>query len=334
MIRHWLDGRVAPRLSAWFYLASILTSGIATAAVLALVLLRFLSGSALAAMGNACGGIFAFSHGFLAASRLNYLLAALFTVIVLLQLAFLLGGGTRLFRVSHRQKRRCRQDARHCAALGGITGKPWADRICMTASSLPEAATVGLLRPRIVISRGMIDSLPAAGLSAVVEHEDAHRCGYDNLIVATAKSVSLTLFYLPGPRMALRRLRSSLEIAADRRAATAIGSPLAVASALAGIARANRPGGTDQLAVAVTGSGDLTGRLQELVQDGKPPRGSWRRLMPLAGLTAVALAIFSLSSFSVASADQRGAFICFTEHQQGAGPDGICTLDHQQHANN
>ncbi len=310
-----------------------MAAGISTAVVLALVLLRFLSGSALAAMGNACGGIFALGHGFLAASRLNYLLAAFLTVVFLLQLAFLLGGGTRLLRVSHRQKSRCRQGARHCAALPAISGKPWAERVCLIASMEPLAATVGLLRPRIVISRGMVDSLSGADLTAVVEHEDAHRRGRDNLIVASAKAVSLTLFYLPGPKMALGMMRLSLEIAADRKAATAVGSPLAVASALAGIAKASRLSRMDQLAVAVTGSGDITGRLQDLVREEKSPRRSWRRLMPFVAVAAATFTFFSLSTLSVASADQRGAFICFTEHQQGTGPDGICTVDHQQHAN-
>ena len=323
-----LGGRADPRIAAYLYFSSIIASGVATAVVLALVLLRFLSGSALAAMGNACGGIFALSHGFLAASRLNYLLAALFTVVFLMQLAFLLGGGTRLFRVSQREKRRCRRGARHCAALAPITGKLWAGRICMTASASAEAATVGLLRPRIIISRGMVESLPAADLTAVVEHEDAHRRGYDNLLVAAAKSVSLTLFYLPGPRMALRQMCSSLEIAADRQAAAAVGSPLAVASALAGIVKASRRVGMNQLAVAVTGSGDLTGRLQDLARDEKPPRNSWRRLLPLAVVTAAVLAVFSVSSLAVASADQRGAFICFSEHQQDAGPNGVCPAGH------
>ncbi len=286
-------------------------------------------------MGDACGGIFEASHGFLAASNWNYLVATAAAAIFISQLAFLIGGGFRLLKVSHREKRHRRDSSVFCPALSQLSVKKWARRVGVLAGDCSlDAQTVGLLRPRILVSEGLARTLDSGHLSAVLAHEEAHRAARDNLFVVMAKSVALTLFYLPGPRLAFREMRSSLERAADQQAAEKTGGRLAVAEALARIAAASvRPSSDRLLSAALTGNGsDITSRVEVLLNSEEPPRGRhWRQLILFAAGTLVVLGVFASSAMAVADSDQRQAFVCFTQHEQIADTNGICDLDHPDH---
>lgn len=324
-----------PRTAALIYFGSIVAIGVATGVFLALLVLRFFSGSLLTAMGDACGGIFAASHGFLAASNWNYLLATVIFAVFLSQLAFLFGGGSRLFQVSHREKQMRQERGLSCPALEAMTGEKWAANLSfMPGNGQLDAVTVGLLHPRIIVSEGLVDSLEGSELIAVAAHEEAHRAARDNLLIVAAKSVVATLFYLPGPKMAFSQMRKCLERAADRRAADASGDRLAIAGALARIASMNSldSSASGSLATAVSGSGELVSRIEELVRDESHTLShGWRRLALLAAGTAVILGIFASSALAVAGSDHRDAFICYTQHTQGAGPEDICVQDHPSH---
>lgn len=336
MIRRWLPCYVRPRTTALAYFGSIVAIGAATGVFLALLVLRFVSGSLLTAMGDACGGIFAASHGFLAASNWNYLLATVIFAAFLSQLTFLIGGGSRLFRVTHREKQLRQDSGLSCPALETITGEKWAANLFfMPGNEQLDAVTVGLMRPRIIISEGLVNSLQGIELTAVAAHEDAHRAARDNLMIAAAKSVVATLFYLPGPKMAFLQMRKCLERAADHSAVSKSGDSLAISGALAKIASMNHPvsDSSSSLATAVGGNGDLISRIEELVGDDNDTsnHGGWRRLAFLVASTAVILGIFASSALAVAGSDHRGAFICYTQHTQGAGPEDICDQGHPSH---
>jgi len=333
VIRRWLEGRLHPRAVAMAYFASIITTCISTGVLLALILLHFVSGSLLAAMGDACGGIFAAGHGFLAASRWNYLLASLIAALFISQLGFLLGGGARLLKVTHRFKQERHRDGGYCPALSAITCEPWARRLFLEEDASIEAQTVGLLRPRIALSSGIVNTLTGEELRAVVAHEEAHRSGRDNFILAIAKSMSLTLFYLPGMRIAFRQMCAGFEKAADRKAARKAGGPLVVAGALARLATTgSAPGKVASpamvpLAARAGGNGELTSRLAELVHGPVRPRHGWRHSLVFMAALAALLMIFASSALAVTNSDQRDAFICFTEHQETPAGD-VCNFDH------
>lgn len=303
--------------------------------ILALVLLRFVSGSLLAAMGDACGGIFAAGHGFLAASSWNYLLAIAVAAAFLSQLGFLIGGGSRLLRVSHKEKLLRRVACVSCPALPVLNPLKWAAHVSVyPGDKRLQAQTVGLLQPRIVLTEGLVRTLDRQDLEAVVAHEEAHRAARDNLFLVIAKSVALTLFYLPGPMMAFRELQSGLERAADQKASETVGDRLVVAGALARIAVATKAvsvSGTT-LSTAVTGNGaDLTDRLEELVDGKSNPALNRRRLALFTAGIIVTLAVFTSSALAVAGSDQRQSFICFTQHEQRVNADGVCEQDHPLH---
>ncbi len=301
-----------------------MAAGLATCVSLALVLLRFLSASLLVEMGNACGGIFAFGHGFLATSHWNYLLAAGLAAVFLLQLTFLLGGGARLLRASYRLGKKHLLAGTRCPALPRITGKSWAGHVYLTSATTVEAHTSGLIRSRIHISQAMVRRLPGDELMAVIYHERAHCSGKDNFLAAAAKTVSLAMFYLPGPRMAYQEMRIYLEKAADRTAAAQTGGPLVIARALARIATAGQIFSKEVPAMPASGHGDVTSRLQVLANDYRENGSGWKRLCLFILLAAAALAFFSVSALVVTGADQRQAFICYMKHQQGGA--GVCKL--------
>lgn len=331
-----MAGRVRPRTGALVYLASILATGVSTGILLALILVRFLSSSLLAAMGDACGGIFEAGHGFLAASRWNYLLAVAIAAAFILQLAFLLGGGAKLLKVSHRLKKSSSCRSLSCLALARLSDAPAVRSLMLVPDEKVEARTVGLLRPRILFHGGLVSSLSARELAAVAAHEEAHRSGRDNLLVTIAKTISLTLFYLPGPRLALKEMRNLLEKAADRQAAAVTG-PVPVAEALlriAGISGAKSGAATFQATASVSGTspGEITGRLEELIRGKEPRKGNAAKLAVLTAFSLIVLGIFTSSALAVTSGDQRGALICFTQHTREAADSGVCELDHQSHA--
>jgi Zn-dependent protease with chaperone function len=281
-------------------------------------------------MGDACGGVFEAGHGFLAASNWNYLIAALAIVVLLFQITFLLGGGTRLFKVSHRLKKDQKSAAMNCPALPLINQEKWVGKTFLLPGDFRlEAQTVGLLRPRIVLFEGLVRSLDASQLRAVIAHEEAHRSHRDNLLLAFAKSVALTLFYLPGPKMALCEMRMCMEKAADRDAAVRTGGSLVVAEALARIITVASGGKEQSLTVALSGNGEMTGRMEDLLSDNSSSRHPGRIL--IFSITAIlTLLIFASSALAVVGSDQREALICFTQHQQTEENGPACALDHSE----
>lgn len=332
LIRRFMEGRVRHRSAALFYFGSILVTGMATGVMLALLFLRFFSGSLFAAMGEACGGIFRASQGFMASSRWNYLLVVAAAAILFSQAAFLLGGGTKLLKVTSRLKRTRIRDAFSCPALPLISRWKWARHLSLLPQEKIDAQTVGILHPRIFITQGLINAVTTEELSAVAAHEEAHRSGRDNLLLAMAKAVSLTLFYLPGPSMALGQMTQCLEKAADVKAAHASGGPVPVASALAKIVTLSRQEAGPALAFSADGTGteSIVSRLEDLIDDKQPaPRRFWP--LVFASLSVTMLLMFASSAFAVTGTGQRSAFVCFTEHAQEAPAGGVCELGHPNH---
>jgi hypothetical protein len=96
---------------------------------------------------------------------------------------------------------------------------------------VPFCFAVGLLRPEVVVSYGLMQHLPGPELAAVVAHEIAHARRRDALLLMLARCASF--FHLPDTRRrVMEELELSCEMACDREAANAVGDPLLVASAI------------------------------------------------------------------------------------------------------
>lgn len=107
--------------------------------------------------------------------------------------------------------------------------------VWIVPSSQPAAYAGGLLRPRAVVTTGLLAPLSEAERRAVCEHEGAHvRLGHPRVLV-TGGAVAAAYGRVPPVRRAWDGLRRDLEAAADDEAVRAVGRA-AVISALARVA--------------------------------------------------------------------------------------------------
>jgi Zn-dependent protease with chaperone function len=152
------------------------------------------------------------------------------------------------------------------------------------------AVTHGLLRPRILLSTGLLDALDRAELIAVLVHERHHVWGRDPLRLLAARLLAAYGWFLPSLRWWAQRSSLRRELAADQ-AATAVAGVAAVAGALLKLADRAAPAAL----VAVNPTGNLPDRIAQL--EGRPPARRATRgwllagatLANLAGLTAAAI---------------------------------------------
>jgi Zn-dependent protease with chaperone function len=139
--------------------------------------------------------------------------------------------------------------------------------VCILPLAQPQAFVMGVFRPRIFVTRGLL-ALGPAYTNAVLAHERAHLRRADGLrrLVATLAST----LHLPGVARSLeRRLAHTQEMAADEEAATELGSRTALADALVAISRKNlgaARGGTPAMATAFTGSNLAGSNVEARVQ--------------------------------------------------------------------
>ncbi len=156
----------------------------------------------------------------------------------------------------------------------------------------PQAFVLGLIRPRIYLSRGLIRHTGRRDLESLIAHEDSHLRRRDPLRRWIA-SFGLA-FHLPWIAGALERgLDAANEHAADADAARTLGDGRRIAEALVRLARLRvaRP----QLAVGVSGS-NLESRVRELLT----PRPRSERPGAVL-LTVLALGVWA---FALLAADQ------------------------------
>ena len=118
------------------------------------------------------------------------------------------------------------------------TGK----RLFLLPTSRPTAFCVGLLRPYVVVSTGLLERLDVEEQVAVVYHELAHARSREPLKCLLARLAARTFFWLPALSALLDRYLLVKEIAADREAVARTSRP-ALAGALAQVLAQPTPSG-------------------------------------------------------------------------------------------
>jgi Zn-dependent protease with chaperone function len=127
----------------------------------------------------------------------------------------------------------------------------------------------GIARPRVALSRDLLESVSAEELAAVLEHERYHVANYDPLKVVLARSVPDALFFVPALRELRERYVAARELAADRRAMRRT-APASVAGALYKVIAG--PTGVDlATAAAIGGDEALDARVDQLERGSEPP---------------------------------------------------------------
>jgi peptidase M48-like protein len=109
-------------------------------------------------------------------------------------------------------------------------------RVYLLADARPFAACVGLYRPAIYVSSGLVDRVSPAGLRAAVAHEEAHRGRRDPARHLALRILAATITSGPWLMVLSRRMALRAEIRADRFA-RASASTRALAEALAAVIR-------------------------------------------------------------------------------------------------
>jgi Zn-dependent protease with chaperone function len=102
----------------------------------------------------------------------------------------------------------------------------------MVDVSAPFSYVYHALRPRVVVSRGLLAALSDRQLRAVLEHERYHVLNLDPLKLALTRATRAALFTLPVLETLQRRYLVDRELAADRRAVNAYGREAVVGALL------------------------------------------------------------------------------------------------------
>jgi hypothetical protein len=160
-------------------------------------------------------------------------------------------------------------------------------------SDAPVMALVGVLRPRLLITRPVLDVLSAEELRAGVAHELGHWRAWDNLKRLAMRSAPDMLFVTTAAAAIERRWAAASEHAADRGAGGDGEARCALASALVKVARLTPPltSVSEPISALVEG-GDVASRVRRLLDDAPaadPRRRSLRWPALLIAAAAAAL---------------------------------------------
>ena len=159
-------------------------------------------------------------------------------------------------------------------------------RLHVTPARRPAAFCFGLLRPRVVVTSGLLERLSGDEQAAVVWHEAEHAHAREPAKCLLARLAASTFFWMPVLRDLLERFLLVKEVAADRRAVTRT-SRQALAGALYEVASAP--------SLAAVGAGDLaSARIERLLEHAAPLPQLFRRAhlaASAAGAAALTLAL-------------------------------------------
>lgn len=84
--------------------------------------------------------------------------------------------------------------------------------------AVPRAFSVGLVRPRVLVTTGALHTLTPVELTAVLAHERAHVRRRDALRLLIVRAFADGLFFCPGARQLAARLAALAELQADEAA--------------------------------------------------------------------------------------------------------------------
>ena len=151
-------------------------------------------------------------------------------------------------------------------------------------------AAAGMTHPRVFVSAGALATLDDDELAAGLDHERAHIARRHRFILVFAELCRSLARFVPGTRGILAELRFHLERDADQWALARRNDPHALASAIckAATSHATTPG-----LVLLSGHGDVTRRVDELIEHGAG--APTRRLRRALACAATVMACFVVS---------------------------------------
>ena len=176
-------------------------------------------------------------------------------------------------------------------------------RFLAVSDERPFAMAVGILRPRIMLSTGLIRLLDHGELAAVLAHESSHVRHRDTLRYLITASLSRAFFFVP----AIPRLAAQVKLAAELRADAEAGDESALGAALVKLADH-----AVMLPVGVAAaSSELIPRLERLV-DPAALENRFTLTVRTVLLSILVLAALTLGAFDFGNAH------AFVAHAPGA----------------
>jgi Zn-dependent protease with chaperone function len=122
-------------------------------------------------------------------------------------------------------------------------------------TATPFCVAAGVLKPTVLISRGLLKSLDIRDQTIVLEHEHAHVQRSDALVAAVVRAFSS--LHIPSvARWIQRELEIAAEQACDERAALAVEDRIAVAEAILTVARALQSDPSRELGIVALAFGE------------------------------------------------------------------------------
>ena len=162
------------------------------------------------------------------------------------------------------------------------------DGVPVLVTSSVGPATVGVLRPRVLVPRWVL-ALPTLQRRYVIRHEDEHRKANDARLLFVASLMLVLAPWNLALWWQLRRLHLAIEMDCDTRVVAALGNASAYGEMLLEIAQS--AGGGMRLQPALLGGmGSLERRLTALLSP-TPLRTMQRFLLPVAAIALVLLVL-------------------------------------------
>lgn len=322
MVRRFLDGRVRPQTLVLMYFFGLLASAGATLLLLGALFLRYLPHGYLLRAGLACsmddgcgttlpvwaGAGFSF---LIAGVALGLALFAAYAVCGQLSCS----------------SRRCRDVLAGAVRYPGRVPATLRGRVLLIPDAQPVSYIVGFLKPRVVVSRGLLDTLEDEELLAVLAHEEGHALRQDNLVALFAQTLAMTFAVVPGVRRCFTSLRRSQELAADEHARERTGDGLVVAASLHKFARSltqPRPSALAAAGMGFADEGDVGERIRGLLKD-ELMVTSRRRLAVVLATLMFLFAGFTGSALAFTQVTFAGTSACAACHQEAPAANSSLT---------
>ena len=156
-------------------------------------------------------------------------------------------------------------------------------------SAGPFVVLAGWRRPKVLVSRRVLDCCSAEELAAIVAHETAHLVARDNLKRIALAACADLLCWTRWSRQLEERWLDASEEAADDRAVATGGDPTELAGALVKVARLAAVGEPELVASAICRGERVARRVRRLLNDASPPVSpclAWARVGGAMALAA------------------------------------------------
>lgn len=181
-------------------------------------------------------------------------------------------------------------------------------RLRILPADAVQAFTLGIWRPRIFLTAGLIDSLSEEELRAVLLHEASHLKARDPFRLAAVRFLTDALWFIPLARTLKETFLRMAELQADQTVLASGGEAVELASAIVKTAQA-KVGPVPAMAPALDSPSFLEERVEHLlgVRRGVRVELSWRRGLASGSVIAALLIIlFGASGASGPAVEPEG----------------------------